>query len=88
LGEIRQPTLIFHPRHDDQSDLSNAVTLQRHLGGLVEVTVLDDSYHMVTLDRQRSIVVDRTVEFAQRLTQRIEEKAAVSKFLKGSGLAE
>ena len=24
LGEIKQPTAIFHPREDDQSDLSNA----------------------------------------------------------------
>jgi carboxylesterase len=88
LGEISQPALIFHPRHDDQSDLSNSVMLQRRLGGLVELTVLEDSYHMVTLDRQRQVVVDRTVEFAQRLTQRIEEKAAVANFLKGKGIAE
>jgi carboxylesterase len=49
--------------------------------------VLDDSYHMVTLDRQRSIVVDRTLEFAQRLAQQIEEKAAVAR-LKSKGAAE
>ncbi len=52
------------------------------------MTVLDDSYHMVTLDRQRSLVVDRTVEFVQRLTRGIEEKAAVSRLIKGSGVAE
>lgn len=79
LGGIRQHTLIFHPRHDDQSDLSNAVTLQRKLAGTVEMCVLDDSYHMVTLDRQRVFVVDRTVDFARRLTQRIADEAAVSR---------
>ncbi|AHB47171.1 esterase [Hyphomicrobium nitrativorans NL23] len=88
LGEISQQAVIFHPRRDDQSDISNAFQLQRKLGGLVDVTVLDDSYHMVTLDRQRSVVVDRTVDFVQRLTQRLEEKAAVSRFLKGNGVAE
>jgi carboxylesterase len=87
LGEIRQHALILHPRDDDQSNISNAITLQRKLGGIVEMTVLDDSYHMVTLDRQRSIVVDRTMEFAQRLAQNIEEKAAVAK-LKSKGAAE
>jgi carboxylesterase len=50
--------------------------------------VLDDSYHMVTLDRQRSVVVDRTVEFVQRLTAKIDEKAAVQRLIKGSGVAE
>jgi carboxylesterase len=79
LGSIHQHTLIFHPRHDDQSDLSNAVTLQRNLAGTVETCVLEDSYHMVTLDRQRVFVVDRTVDFVQRLTQRIADEAAVSR---------
>ncbi|HKZ97730.1 MAG TPA: alpha/beta fold hydrolase [Hyphomicrobiaceae bacterium] len=84
LGEITQPAIIFHPRDDDQSDIKNAMLVQRKLGGLVEMTVLDDSYHMVTLDRQRSIVIDRTIDFAQRLTQRIEEKAAVARPFKGA----
>lgn len=88
LGEVSQQAAVFHPRHDDQSDLSNAFLLQRKLGGPVEVSVLDDCYHMVTLDRQRSVVVDRTVDFVVRLTQRLEEKAAVSRFLKGKGVAE
>jgi carboxylesterase len=88
LGRIKQDTAIFHPREDDQSALSNALLLQSKLGGLVECTVLDDCYHMVTLDRQRSIVVDRAVDFAVRLTQRLEEKEAVKQLFKGKGVAE
>jgi carboxylesterase len=75
LGTIKQHTLIFHPRHDDQSDLSNAITLQRKLAGLVEVCVLDDCYHMVTLDRQRGVVMDRVKEFASRMIKRADEVA-------------
>jgi carboxylesterase len=67
LSQIRHQTLVFHPRHDDQSDLSNTIRLQRKLAGLVEVCVLDDCYHMVTLDRQRHVVLDRVREFAGRL---------------------
>jgi carboxylesterase len=88
LGAIRQQTLIFHPREDDQSDLKNAVMLQRKLGGLVEMCVLEDSYHMVTLDRQRTFVVDRTVEFAVRVTQRLEEAAAVQRIKAAAAAAE
>lgn len=88
LSRIKQDTAIFHPREDDQSALWNAQILQSKLGGLVETTVLDDCYHMVTLDRQRSIVVDRAVDFAVRLTQRLEEKAAVRQLVKGKGVAE
>jgi carboxylesterase len=68
LGGIRQPTLIVHPREDDRASLRNAAYLQGALGGMVETCVLDDSYHIVTVDRQRDLVVDRTAAFARRIT--------------------
>jgi carboxylesterase len=74
LGSVRQQTLVFHPRHDDQSDISNTMQLQRHLGGLVDVVVLDDSYHMVTLDRQRMLVVDRSVDYGIWLTTQLKPR--------------
>jgi carboxylesterase len=69
LAGIRQPTLIVHPREDDRASLRNAAYLQRALGGLVETCVLDDSYHIVTVDRQRDLVVDRAAAFARRITE-------------------
>ncbi len=88
LAMISHPTHIFHPRDDDQSDLANAVLIARGLGGPVELTILDDSYHLVTLDRQRSVVVERTVDFARRLTERIEERAAVVRLAKTKAIVE
>jgi carboxylesterase len=76
LGKIKQHALVFHPRHDDQSDLVNTMTLQRNLAGMVEVVVLEDCYHMVTLDRQRPVVMDRVKEFAGRLTARLDKVRA------------
>ncbi|HJZ32551.1 MAG TPA: alpha/beta fold hydrolase [Hyphomicrobiaceae bacterium] len=67
LRRIRQPTLIVHPRHDDRASLGNAAYLQAALGGPVETCVLDDSYHVVTVDRQRHIVLERTAAFAERV---------------------
>jgi carboxylesterase len=63
LSRIRQKTLIVHPRNDDIASLENAFYLQRNLGGMVEVLILDDSYHLVTVDRQRGAVTGRVVEF-------------------------
>ena len=74
LAAVKQPTLIFHPRNDDQADLSNTTQIQRQLGGLVDVVVLDDSYHMITLDRQRALVVDRAVEYGQRLVAKLQPR--------------
>jgi len=67
LDRIVQPALILHPRHDDRAALSNALYLQRRLKGRVETVVLDDSYHVITLDRQRHVVIERTSQFAYRV---------------------
>src|SRR5262249_39701396 len=69
LGGIRQPALIVHPREDDRASLRNAAHLQQALGGLVDTLVLDDSYHIVTVDRQRDLVVQRTAAFARSITE-------------------
>jgi carboxylesterase len=69
IGDVRQPTLVVHPREDDRASLSNMKYLQSNLAGLVETVVLDDSYHIVTLDRQRHVVVDRTLDFIARAQQ-------------------
>jgi carboxylesterase len=69
IGEVRQPTLIVHPREDDRASLRNLHYLQTNLAGPTETVVLDDSYHLVTLDRQRQLVVSRTLEFVSRLQQ-------------------
>jgi carboxylesterase len=69
LGLIRQPTLVLHPREDDRASLSNAEHLQRNLGGRVTTVVLEDCYHVVTLDQQRDVVLDETREFGFKLEQ-------------------
>ena len=67
LSKINAPTLIVHPREDDYAHLNNVWHLQRTLRGPVEVTVLEDSYHFVTIDKQRHVVLERAAAFAGRL---------------------
>lgn len=67
MGRITRPALLIHAREDDVAGLSNAVHIQRHLRGLVDTVVLDDSYHLVTIDRQNHIVIERSLTFARRL---------------------
>ena len=73
---IRQPVLLIHPREDDRADIQNSFWLQRNLGGMVDMVVLDDSYHVMTMDRQRHIVADRTVAFVQAVANAREEQAS------------
>lgn len=70
LPTITSPALIVHAREDDISSLSNAFYLQKHLGGLVDMVVLDDSYHLVMIDRQRDILVSRSIQFIANVLER------------------
>jgi carboxylesterase len=79
IGKVRAPTLIIHPRHDDFSSLSGALLIQQRLSSRVETLVLDDSYHLVTIDRQRDLVVDRTLGFVQSL-QGARQTASLEEF--------
>jgi carboxylesterase len=90
LSKIRQPALIVHPRDDDMASLKNAQYLERHLGGLVDTLVLDDSYHIVTLDQQRHLVYERMLQFTRWAEARAAEPSAPSltadKAAEGGGL--
>jgi len=78
LNTIKAPALILHAREDDISSLSNAFYLQQHLGGLVDMVVLDDSYHLVMIDRQRDIVVSRSVQFIGNVLARQAHLARIA----------
>ncbi|POR51222.1 alpha/beta hydrolase [Bosea psychrotolerans] len=69
MPTITCPTLLVHAREDDIAGLSNAFEIQRRLGGLVDVVILDDSYHLVTIDQQREILIERSLALAKRLAK-------------------
>ena len=69
IAAIKQPTLVFHPRDDDMSDLSGAQRIVRALGGPTEMIVLENSYHLVALDQQRQLVADRSTAFGIEIDQ-------------------
>lgn len=65
LKNITVPILSFHPREDDFSDISNSYEILRKVKGKGELVVLEDSYHIITLDRQRQIVIDKSIDFIE-----------------------
>jgi carboxylesterase len=70
IRQVNQPALIVHPRNDDRASLRNLNFLQSNLAGPMHTLVLDDSYHVVTLDRQRQLVLDRTLALVSLLQQK------------------
>lgn len=61
--DIRTPTLIVHAREDDMAHLRNAYRLRDALAGPTRLEVLEDSYHMVHVDKERGRVGDMTAAF-------------------------
>lgn len=71
LKGVRTPALILHATEDDVATVKrNADYLARNLAGPVRQVLLDDCYHMITIDQQRHLVVDRSAEFFGELAER------------------
>jgi carboxylesterase len=66
LPNLRAPALILHAREDDITSIRNAGYLAANLGGNVEKILLENSYHMITLDRERDLVIDHSISFLRR----------------------
>ncbi len=65
LGQVRAPALVVHSSHDDVASLRNVRAIQHKLKAPVETLLLDDSYHMVTVDQQRGQLIERSAAFFQ-----------------------
>ena len=79
LNFIETPTLILHARDDDVSSLKNAEIIARAVRGPAEIIVLEDSYHLVTMDRQRDVVIDRSRQFIEAVEERrLRKRGSIS----------
>lgn len=66
LPRVHTPAVILQAREDDVSSPANAEYLARRIGGPCRVEMLDDCYHMITIDQQRDEVVRHSAEFFQQ----------------------
>jgi len=65
MPAVRTPALIVHASQDDVTSLWNVHYLQKHLAGPIETVLLDDCFHMITIDQQCQDVVSHTARFFQ-----------------------
>ena len=77
LKDLRVPCLVIHAKEDDISDVSNARDIQRGaIHAQVELVLLDNCYHMITIDRERRTVIAHINHFLRRLSQANQQEAA------------
>jgi len=67
LASVRAPCLVVHSTDDDIASLSNVAVVEAHVSAPVEKVLLDDSYHMVSVDQQRDVLIARSVRFFERI---------------------
>lgn len=76
LPVITAPTLILHASEDDVASVRNADYVECRLGGPVAKVLLDDCYHIITVDRQRRQVATETIHFFREHARPVLQSAA------------
>lgn len=67
LSLITCPTLVMHAKDDDVASLRNLELIARTVSSAVlEQTVLYDSYHVITVDNEKQLVMDSCRVFLDR----------------------
>jgi len=67
--QVQTPIIIIHAREDDMTSLKNAQYLLKKIGSPDKnLVVLDDSYHMITIDKQKDKVISEAVRFLERIS--------------------
>ncbi len=63
LPRVVAPCLIVHSSNDDIASLYNAELVQRQVSGPSELLLFNDSYHMITIDRERRTLITQSARF-------------------------
>ncbi len=63
LPRVTAPCLVAHAAEDDIASLRNARLVLDNVSGPAELLLLKDSYHMITIDRERRLLARRSAEF-------------------------
>lgn len=63
LSQVTAPCLVAHASEDDVASVRNAELVLRNVRAPTELLLLDDSYHMITIDKQRRTLIARSAGF-------------------------
>jgi len=63
LPEVQQPILVIHSSQDHTCPLENVAILQRELPNPVRTLILRDSFHVVSIDKDRDVVAAEVTAF-------------------------
>jgi carboxylesterase len=61
--KIKAPTLLLHAKNDDLSHYRNSEYIYKKITAPKEIHLLEDSYHMIHIDKERDKVAKMTADF-------------------------
>jgi len=67
MPSITTPAIILHAAEDDVASRWNADYCESHLGGPKKKVLFHESYHIITVDRERTEVVRQMVDYFRAL---------------------
>jgi carboxylesterase len=69
MSQVLSPTLIVHSTEDDMASLRNVHFVQKQIAAQhVETFLVDDTYHVLTLDKRKDDIARRVAEFCRQQT--------------------
>ncbi|MDD4183384.1 MAG: alpha/beta fold hydrolase [Candidatus Omnitrophica bacterium] len=64
LPRVKTPILIMHAKEDDMTSIKNAQYIYKNIASSDKsLIVLENSYHMIVIDKDKERVVDETIRF-------------------------
>ena len=67
LPQVVAPCLVAHASEDDVASIKNAQLVMREVSAPAELLLLKDSYHMITVDKERRTLIERSATFFARV---------------------
>lgn len=70
LPLVTTPILIIHAKEDDMTSLRNAQYVFKNIASASkELVILEDSYHMITIDKEKDRVAEETIKFINKISR-------------------
>ncbi|HEY0197380.1 MAG TPA: alpha/beta fold hydrolase [Rhodanobacter sp.] len=67
LPKVTAPCLVVHASEDDVASVRNAELVIRNVSAPTELLLLKNSYHMITIDKDRRTLIERSANFFERV---------------------
>ncbi|WP_158885767.1 alpha/beta fold hydrolase [Rhodanobacter sp. L36] len=67
LSKVTAPCLVAHASEDDVASIRNAELVVRKVSAPSELLLLHDSYHMITIDKDRRKLIEHSAAFFHRI---------------------